>query len=65
MDSFGILFVYVILPIVAFILSVLFVRWVFKINDMIAYQKRQYMILRQIAIKLGVDEILINDIDNR
>jgi hypothetical protein len=51
--------------IICFVLSVLFVRWVFKINDIITYQKRQYMMLRQIAKKLGVDEGIIKDIDTK
>jgi hypothetical protein len=51
--------------IICFVLSVLFVRWVFKINDIITYQKRQYMMLRQIARKLGVDEGIIKDIDTK
>lgn len=65
MDSFGLLFVYLLLYAACFIMCVLFVRWIFKIGSIVSYHKKQYLLLRQIAEKLGVDEMLLHDIDKR
>ncbi len=50
-------------PFIMFLIGVYITRWIFKIEVIVEYQKKQYMILRQIANKLGVDEIIIKDID--
>lgn len=56
--------VYLLFSFLAFIISVAIVRWIFNISDFLRYQKQQYMMLRQIAHKLGVDQEYISEIDD-
>jgi len=53
----------IVFPFLMFLIGVYITRWIFKIEAIVEYQKKQYMILRQIANKLGVDEAIIKDID--
>jgi hypothetical protein len=53
----------IVFPFLMFLVGVFITRWVFKIEVIVEYQKKQYMMLRQIAYKLGVDEEIIKDID--
>lgn len=54
---------YLVGYIIVFLISVFIIRAIFQIPTIVEYQKKQYMILRQIAHKLGVEEDKIQDID--
>jgi len=56
--------IYLILYVGGFIGGIFLTRWIFRIDILVEYQKKQYMILRQIAQRSGVDEELIEEIDN-
>lgn len=55
---------YFLCSLLIFIISVVFLRWVFEVDKIADYQRRQYMLLRQIAEKSGVETDLIREIDN-
>jgi hypothetical protein len=65
MGSLGIpeLLLIVVLPFLMFLVGVFITRWVFRIELMVEYRKKQYQMLKQIAHKLGVDEDIIKNID--
>ena len=60
----ALIIVYILCYLLLFLISVLIARWIFKINDIVDYQHKQYLLLRQIAYKLGVEEKHIAEIDN-
>ncbi len=55
---------YLILSFIGFIVGVFITRWIFRIDTMVEYQKKQYMILREMARRNGVNENLIEEIDS-
>ena len=47
-----------------FIIGVLITRWIFKVDTIVEYQKKQYLMLKQLANKMGVGADSLLEIDN-
>jgi hypothetical protein len=61
---FIILLVYFILGLLFVVVLIFVVKWAFNVNGNSRLRKKQYLLLKQIAIKLDVDVNKINEIDS-
>jgi hypothetical protein len=55
---------YLLVGFIFFIIGVLITRWIFKIDTIVDNQKKQYMMMRQVAKALNVEEDTILEIDD-
>jgi hypothetical protein len=58
--DFGTILLYVI----SFLITVFLIRWIFRIDRILANLDKQYAVTKLIAEKLGVDELDIKKIDD-
>jgi len=59
--TFGLYFIFGVLFIT---ITALIIKRIFNINGNAALKKKEYLLLKQIAIKVGVDSDKINEIDS-
>jgi len=61
MDTSTSFIFYLLFAFLGILLSVIIVRWLFKINEMAAYQKSTMYLLKNIAEKSGVSKEIIQE----